>query len=111
MTKAKRLRAILDRMWSGLILRRDVICKKCTLQPATSPHHIIPRRYTILRWDLDNGIGLCFKCHRIAHDNPAKFDRWLLTNVKVYGELIDKRRTYTFTLPELEEIKEKLKKS
>ena len=56
-----------------------------------------------------NGLGLCFDCHREAHDKPELFERWLLSNIKHYGVLIDKRATVVYSLTELQEIKEKLK--
>ena len=30
-------------------------------------HHIIPRKYVLTRWDLNNGIVVCKKCHRFLH--------------------------------------------
>jgi len=42
---------------------------------AQGTHHIIKRRYRVLRYDVKNGIPLCMRCHPIA-DRSAP---WALT--------------------------------
>lgn len=52
-------------------LKKLVIGKKCELcpNPATDPHHIIPRRYRFWRWLAQNIAPLCRRCHDKAQKN------------------------------------------
>jgi len=38
--------------------------------------HIYSRRYVNLRYDIQNVLCLCARCHRWAHDNPLDFVAW-----------------------------------
>jgi hypothetical protein len=40
-------------------------------------HHIFRRSIRALRWDIRNGVCLCWRCHGKAGDHPAAFMRWL----------------------------------
>lgn len=50
--------------------RENYKCAVCKFSPCVDAHHIIERRL----WDnggyyLENGVGLCEKCHRLAEEN------------------------------------------
>ena len=70
-----------DKLWSQAILKRDVMCRKCTTKPAKHAHHIISRRYHATRFVTANGVGLCPACHFYFHQNPVGSMAWLDTNL------------------------------
>ena len=60
-------------------------------QPAHSVHHVIKRRFMLLRYDVVNGVPLCKRCHDIADSDRAfafgmlsEGDREYLCIVKPY---------------------------
>lgn len=78
----------LDEMWSKKVRDRDnytcQICGKKLEKQHAQAHHIIPRHIKDCRWDTNNGITLCYGCHKVgrfaAHQNPIYFTFWLKTN-------------------------------
>ena len=74
--KAK-LEKLLDKEWSEYVRNRDKVCQKCGSFSSISAHHAFGRRHRAVRWDVVNGVGLCFPCHiRWAHRDPAGFSVW-----------------------------------
>lgn len=88
----------LDTKWGAYVRQRDGHrCRKCGRPSAfTKPkragdnvpapgrieaHHIISRGYTKLRYAPENGLALCFTCHRWIHDNPLEAVPWLMTQL------------------------------
>jgi 5-methylcytosine-specific restriction endonuclease McrA len=68
----------LDSLWRKAIHERDKVCQMCgNNSDRLNAHHVIGRRNRNVRWDLDNGIGLCPGCHTFktdsAHQDPLKF--------------------------------------
>lgn len=64
--KRKTLKKQADTLWSQFVRQRDRVCQSCghdgsqwVLQGA----HIIGRRYLAVRFDPDNGMALCVRCH------------------------------------------------
>ena len=85
--KASTLKAKADSLWS-LKIRSGGVCHmagfgvdtkgkgvECTgnLEAA----HIKSRRYLCLRYDMQNGVCLCSAHHRLAHNHPDLFIRWI----------------------------------
>jgi hypothetical protein len=70
-----------DKLWSLHILSRDKVCRCCGKLPAKHPHHLISRRYHSTRFIPTNGVGLCVKCHFMAHQNPIAFHAWMVDNI------------------------------
>lgn len=67
----------LDKAWSVNVITRDKSCKKCHGRGYISAHHAFGRRHMATRWDLMNGVGLCYPCHiHWAHRDPAGFAVW-----------------------------------
>ena len=65
----------LDTLWSAAV-KRDRRCAKCGMTgDSLHAHHIIKRRYKVLRWDVKNGIALCPACHEWIHSTP-KGKQW-----------------------------------
>lgn len=65
----------LDIIWSKAIKERvSNKCELCSEKYNLSAHHIINKSKSKgLRWKMENGMCLCFNCHRMAHDFPNKF--------------------------------------
>lgn len=88
----------LDALWSKAIRRRDKKCQVCHATEHLQAHHIFSRNNYGLRWDLENGITLCAKCHLFgnasAHKSPLLFAEFLreLKGDKWYYEMITKAK-------------------
>jgi len=82
--KKKTLRNRCDKLFSEAVKERaHHKCEMCD-EPGNQPHHIIGRRNLHLRFDLHNGICLCYSCHTFgnnaAHRNPIYFMDWMKSN-------------------------------
>ena len=70
-----------DLVWRIAVKERDKyecqVCQKKVVGINAQAHHLIPRSFKDFRWDIDNGICLCFSCHAIgrfsAHINGIFF--------------------------------------
>ncbi len=87
----------LDASWAREVKTRDGnVCQKCgNSSKRLNAHHIVPRQYKELRWDICNGVSLCPRCHRLgkdaAHQNALLFVEWLRTNKSyIYKYLMKK---------------------
>jgi predicted restriction endonuclease len=90
-----------DIIWKKAVKVRDLYrCQICGVQykegdKGLHSHHIIPRQFENYRWDVDNGLSLCFRCHKVGkfspHQNAIWFSQWLKSSKPwQYGYLIDK---------------------
>jgi len=76
------------RVWADQVKARDgEACVVCGKTGKTVSHHIINARNLKTRFELDNGIQLCFYCHkgsllRSAHTGSLLFFMWLQENRK-----------------------------
>lgn len=67
----------LDVAWSAYVRNRDKVCLKCGSHGSISAHHSFGRRHRATRWDVENGVGLCYPCHiHWAHRDPCGFALW-----------------------------------
>jgi len=112
-TKSKKnISKSLDTAWSKLV--RDKFNHKCAVCGATpvQAHHIFTRGYKSTRWDIDNGIALCYKHHfYLAHSKFEEFRDFVidLMGEEQYNDL--KKRSQEIYKPspqDLEELLEKL---
>ena len=85
MASKKSIIAKRDKEWRDAVMARDkcgVICKRT--EGRLNAHHLIPKQFKECRWDLLNGIMLCFQHHKVgkysAHQNAIWFADWLLKN-------------------------------
>ena len=69
--------------WSRIIRNQDGwACLICGNPYKPNAHHLIPREIKEFKFDLDNGITLCWKHHKTcrqisAHNNPLAFFWWV----------------------------------
>jgi 5-methylcytosine-specific restriction endonuclease McrA len=74
----------LDKEWSLKVRTRDnFICQACGRKAHNNnAAHIIPKHDSPdLRYNVRNGITLCYRCHVVGpkscHQNPLWFNHWL----------------------------------
>lgn len=86
-----------DKKWSKLIRQRDdYTCQYCGKQSQyVNAHHVKGRRIKSLRFCLENGISLCFGCHKTnskfsAHATPEAFKRWIKKRYSLRWEIINR---------------------
>jgi 5-methylcytosine-specific restriction endonuclease McrA len=80
----KREQKMLDDAWKNKVKERDSwtcqVCKNKVIGHNCQAHHIIPKGYKLTRWDINNGITLCYRCHKVdlnsAHMNAIWFYCW-----------------------------------
>jgi len=74
----------LDSQFSKTVQNRDGgFCRVCS-KPSSEVHHIVRREVLRVRHDEQNGISLCWKCHRMAHGK----DREVLHKIKSVMEIL-----------------------
>ena len=117
----KSLMKELDKLWSLAVKKADKgLCQWCKdrskITKGVNAHHIIPRsRGKSTRWELGNGIYLCFYCHhRRILDEPIEYAGFIISwmgGQTLYDDLKAKSKIIKkWTLDELLEKKEELKK-
>jgi len=94
MKKSKKaLKNKCDKLWSLAVrLRDNYTCQRCHAKHEINsrglhPHHIFSRKNLSTRFDMDNGITLCFGCHRVAHDRPHDFKDWIAPYLRCQNRL------------------------
>jgi hypothetical protein len=89
----------LDKIWKEKVKQRDnftcQVCNKKLLGKNCHSHHIIPKGIKTFRWDINNGITLCFQHHKVGiyspHMNALWFTVWLrLNKPKQFKYLIER---------------------
>ena len=108
-----KLRKQLDGVWFNVILTRDKSCKRCGKRSTLSSHHIFTKKaYPAGRWNLENGIILCWTCHFFfAHGNPYAFRQFMIERKgiewwdRLHDTVMEKQQ---FRSSDFERIKEKL---
>ena len=73
------------REWANKVKERDGKCVICgRTEGVLQAHHIIPKGIPDYKFDVDNGITLCFQHHKgkqySAHQNAVWFSVWLRDN-------------------------------
>lgn len=70
----------LDDLVSKQVRERDGYrCRRCGRERVFHHHIFGKKAHPATRWNPDNGISLCFVCHRNAHASPEDFRRWVLS--------------------------------
>lgn len=65
-----------DRLFSLFIRQRDGVCQKCGDNWFLQNAHIISRSYRRVRFDPDNCMALCRKCHMYFTPRPIEWEDW-----------------------------------
>lgn len=81
-----------DKVVSDLVrLQNRHTCEHCKkVQERAECAHIFGRRHANTRYDLDNLLCLCHRCHRYFTENPVFFFDWL--NIYIGEEKLDRLR-------------------
>lgn len=88
-----------DKLWSAIIRNRDGKCIYCNSTINLNAHHIFTKgRHGNLRWNIDNGVALCAKCHTFGvHINPAPY---MLKIIEYVGnDIMERLRSIAQTKP------------
>ena len=70
-----KLKKIADGLWSKIVRARDKCCIICGAIGRLYGHHAIVRKAKSnrTRWDIRNGVAMCFFCHKVQlHRNAEK---------------------------------------
>lgn len=95
---------------------RDIIrlrgkCQRCGKEEVQTAH-IFSRKNKSVRWDEDNVLAYCYRCHfHFAHKEPVLFTDWVREHLgeEKYFKLRRKAsETKQWTVPELEALLKKL---
>lgn len=79
---------LLDTLWSQSV-RSIGYCEKCGKNENLQAHHIFSRKHKSTRWEIENGVCLCFHCHIFwAHKEAKEFMDWIIE--KCGEQLIDR---------------------
>lgn len=84
----------LDKLWT-LAIRSNNVCNRCYREQGLQAAHINSRINKSTRWDLENGLLLCVRCHFWAHQNPLDFTEFVKSRLglKRYNALRKKTNT------------------
>jgi hypothetical protein len=96
-TRIKTIRRKCLRVWGEIIRgRAGSKCQRCGRLGSLDAHHIIPRGTgaTMGWFDLNNGIALCFQCHRVHGAHSIDVDEQLCFREWVKGWLAAKDIDY-----------------
>lgn len=97
-------KAILEKLFHSAIRLRDKAqCKRCGSNVRLSASHIYPKgTYQKMRYDIDNALLLCYRCHiHWWHKNPIEAWEWYTKTVdKNIQERLKLRSQYTDKTPQ-----------
>ena len=117
-TERQKLEKKLDDLWRECIRARDRTCRVCNHGGRVDAHHIMGRRHKATRWDLENGILLCWNHHvKYGHADPENLRDNIIDCIGIakYNALKKKSqnngKACRFSMADLEDIKDKLKRA
>jgi len=85
-TKIKILKEQLEELWKLICMKRDSYkCQYCGSDKDLQVHHIISRKNMNTKFDVDNGITLCKKCHSRISLNSTSYTEFMIWFIKKYG--------------------------
>lgn len=116
-SKIQNLKEELEELWKFACMARDnFTCQYCGSKEDLQVHHIVSRKHMNTKFDLENGITLCKKCHaKISLNNNERmlFMLWYFKKygIEKYEKLQEKARVVRrWTVSELEKAIEELRK-
>jgi len=85
-TLIKKLEARLDKLWAEAVKERDHhACRRCGKTEGLNAHHLVGKRgHKTTKWDVDNGMTLCWNCHfHWAHlnGNELIYSAWVVNEI------------------------------
>jgi 5-methylcytosine-specific restriction endonuclease McrA len=72
----------IDNLFSKVVRQRDKQCQRCGTTENLQCSHVLPRTFISVRWNPENAIALCYRCHiywwhKYPHEAVAWFDaKW-----------------------------------
>ncbi len=82
-----------DAAFSRFIRARDGACVKCGGRDYLQTMHIISRRYRQVRWNSNNALAGCRKCHTYFEHRPLEWQRFINDRANLgMGKTWDARR-------------------
>jgi hypothetical protein len=101
-------------LWSLCVRAKNKTCRICGSDYRLQAHHIRSRTNQATRFDLENGLSLCSKCHILQKFSPERFQDKIIEAIgeKEYKRLKRKSLTvmqYKRNFQDLLEIKHYLK--
>ena len=99
-----------DKLFS-LFVRSLDHCERCGSIKTLQAAHIYSRRYVNLRYDIQNVMCLCAKCHFQWHDSPLDSIIWFNQNYPERLEYLKKKRNIIkkWTIKDYEKTIEEIK--
>lgn len=99
---------LLDELFRQAIRKRDgKRCQYCIYHNGTEVHHYFTRSRRSTRWDMRNGVLLCWRCHKYAHNHRKSFREQMLNET----DLIElERKANTPAKLDYDEVKKYLGK-
>jgi 5-methylcytosine-specific restriction endonuclease McrA len=77
------------RAWALDVKARDQCCVKCGFRELLEAHHVYPKgKYPELRLVLENGLTLCWNCHKSWHSSSRAWREWWEVMWPARAELI-----------------------
>ena len=104
-----------DKVWSEKI-RSIGQCQRCKSEDFLNAHHLVTRRNSNLRWDLQNGLCLCCRCHKFSldsfHNSPITVIDWFKEHQSVESHLriVSQQDIKKITYEDMEQILKELTK-
>src|SRR3990167_389776 len=98
-----------DKLFSLLIRKRGK-CERCNSKFNLQCAHIISRRYFSTRFDIENAIPLCQRCHFFYTYHPIEWENWIINRIgnKRFQEL--KRKALSLKRIDYKELINELKR-
>ena len=110
-TERQKLEKKLDDLWRRCIQVRDKTCRICNHDGRLEAHHIMGRRHKATRWDIENGILLCWNHHvKYGHADPENLRDNMIDciGIEKYNALKEKSRNngkaYRLSIEDLKEL-------
>lgn len=69
----KKLEKNLNSLWAQAVKTRDKKCRYCGSDQKLSAHHIRVYQHLSTRYNINNGLTLCWRCHSLQKLNPELF--------------------------------------
>lgn len=92
------------RLWRARVIRRDKSCVICGSKYRRAAHHINSWSYfPEERFDVDNGVCLCGKCHSQFHNNYKRSYRQKATKAD-WDNFLDLVKYFTNLTIRLDEV-------